>query len=244
MAESLQQTGFLSLPYELRLRIYQYLIPDCVEFISGTSPKRLPLRLDRVPCCPALLRTNQQIHRELIELFYGSVTFEIIIARSVHVFGNPFSAEARLPSTIRWMRNIRIDISLLPCPQGDNIECREQYNPLMVALIDHLLAMDSNLRQLEIKLLVRHNFYGATVYQEKDLTKCVSGVKYALDPLRSLKGVSIAPVRVWQPDNQLRRLYSCKPGFCEQWESMRNMFRSYVEQIAYDVARTPVFDVL
>jgi hypothetical protein len=48
---------FLSLPKEIRLRIYHYLAPNTP--IS-------PFRDDGGPCCPSILRTNRIIYEEAV----------------------------------------------------------------------------------------------------------------------------------------------------------------------------------
>ncbi|CZR51759.1 uncharacterized protein PAC_01636 [Phialocephala subalpina] len=72
-----KQTSFLGLPIELRTAIYEHLIPnDHVQGYwfrnKGGPPDRRPVRYDKQPCCPAILRINRQIHDEVIGIFYGT----------------------------------------------------------------------------------------------------------------------------------------------------------------------------
>lgn len=66
--------GFLRLPYELRLRIYEdLLVADSTIHIADNRP-RFTGRLE-----PQLLRTCRQIHDEGADILYGSNTFEALL---------------------------------------------------------------------------------------------------------------------------------------------------------------------
>ena len=66
---------FLELPVEIRLLIYQYLIPDQPVQARRSGPQSL--RKDRTPVYTAIFRANKTIHEEVADLFYGQRTFNI-----------------------------------------------------------------------------------------------------------------------------------------------------------------------
>ena len=66
---------FLELPVEIRLIIYQYLIPDQPVPARRSGMRRL--RQDRTPVSTAIFRVSKTIHEEVADLFYGHTTFDI-----------------------------------------------------------------------------------------------------------------------------------------------------------------------
>ncbi len=66
---------FLELPVEIRLIIYQYLIPD--QPVQARRSGTRSLRQDRTPVHTAIFRANKTIHEEVADLFYGQTTFDI-----------------------------------------------------------------------------------------------------------------------------------------------------------------------
>lgn len=126
-----QHLSFLALPAELRIAIYEYLIPDKIvhafDFYGPNNPDyRFDLRHDKQPCCPAILCTNRQIYDEAITMFYESATFIMVIQRSFYFLGIKYdSRDAQLPSNLRLVRSLRIVTGyLLParrCPLTDYI---------------------------------------------------------------------------------------------------------------------------
>ena len=66
---------FLELPVEIRLLIYQHLIPDQPVQARRSGPQSL--RKDRTPVYTAIFRVNKTVHEEVADLFYGHTTFNI-----------------------------------------------------------------------------------------------------------------------------------------------------------------------
>lgn len=66
---------FLEVPVEIRLIIYQYLIPD--QPVQARCFGTRSLRQDRTPVSTAIFRVNKTIHEEVADLFYGQTTFDI-----------------------------------------------------------------------------------------------------------------------------------------------------------------------
>lgn len=121
-----KQMSFLNLPIELRTAIYEYLIPNDEVlgywFISqnGGPPDRRPVRHDKQPCCPAVLRINRQIHDEVIGMFYGTARFFMyVVGCRCYVFGMKFATEDlhevtanKLPPGFRFIRSLHITIKM------------------------------------------------------------------------------------------------------------------------------------
>lgn len=66
---------FLELPVEIRLLIYQYLIPD--KPVPARRSGQQLLIMNRNPVYTAIFRANKTIHEEVADLFYGHTTFNI-----------------------------------------------------------------------------------------------------------------------------------------------------------------------
>ena len=74
MSSELTDCGFLRLPYELRLRIYEdLLVTDSPVTIADNRPRHTG-RLE-----PQFLRTCRQIHNEGADVLYGSNVFETLL---------------------------------------------------------------------------------------------------------------------------------------------------------------------
>ena len=67
------QSGFLDIPADIRLLIYQYLVPT----LEVSAITKSPLRHDNEPCCTSILRVNRQIYQEAIHEWYGFCTYNI-----------------------------------------------------------------------------------------------------------------------------------------------------------------------
>ena len=66
---------FSEAPVEIRLLIYQYLIPD--QPVQARWFGTRDLRQDGTPVSTAIFRLNKTIHEEFADLFYGQTAFEI-----------------------------------------------------------------------------------------------------------------------------------------------------------------------
>ncbi len=66
---------FMELPVEIRLIIYQYLIPN--QPVQARWFGTRSLRRDRTPVSAAIFRVCKTIHEEVADLFYGQATFDI-----------------------------------------------------------------------------------------------------------------------------------------------------------------------
>jgi hypothetical protein len=103
---------FLSLPTELRLEIYEYLVPNhLVPFVN--THKHL-LRHDEEPCCPAILCASRQIYNEIINMWYGTAKFSIQITPiGISFLGVTInSQDAKLPVNFLLVRSFKIFLVL------------------------------------------------------------------------------------------------------------------------------------
>lgn len=66
---------FLNLPVEIRLMIYEYLIPD--KIVPSQWFRWGSFRHDRASISTAIFRVCKSVHEEFADLFYGQTTFEI-----------------------------------------------------------------------------------------------------------------------------------------------------------------------
>src|SRR5438045_3647670 len=66
---------FLRIPVKMRLRIYQFLLPDKLIPARHSNPGNL--RVDGERVYTAILRVNCQIHDEATSYFYGTRIFTI-----------------------------------------------------------------------------------------------------------------------------------------------------------------------
>ena len=65
-------------PYEIRLMIYRYLVPN--QQIPARNRLWGQLRVDGTAPCTTIFRVNKSIHEEFAEAFYGSPTFQIDVS--------------------------------------------------------------------------------------------------------------------------------------------------------------------
>jgi hypothetical protein len=89
---------FLELPVEIRLMIYQYLIPD--KPVPARWVGTRILREDSTPVTTAILRVNKTIHEEVADLFYGQSTFDIDVT-----YGRDRNAAATPSISICYAKN-------------------------------------------------------------------------------------------------------------------------------------------
>ncbi|EAL85342.1 hypothetical protein LV164_005659 [Aspergillus fumigatus] len=140
MRQSMSPFPFLSLPPEVRLQVYHYLIPNIpVRNFSLIRNKRPPLRRDGQPCCPALLRANHAIHTEAIREWYSAAAYEVIVdAKYILFCGKILAPYVPLPSTIRYVTTMHLCIALQRTPL-------HLLRPEATAPLEHLLGFQDRL---------------------------------------------------------------------------------------------------
>lgn len=211
-----QQTSLLSLPIELRNAIYKFLVPDdhvqgywYVPKVGGPPDKR-PVRLDKEPCCPAVLRTNRQIYTEVIGMFYGTASFAIYVSDFYCWFlGVQYCTEnlnlaipATLPATFRLVRSLQISIhfslpwSLYEPPSTDPVlPPLPSPRPGTILIEECLKVAPNSLRQVQLHYLMttprRLPWLVRAAVQDHGWQFKVALKKF-LDPLRILREIELS----------------------------------------------------
>jgi hypothetical protein len=250
-----EKASFLTLPVEIRLQIYTYLIP--ATLIPCThSNQRKRLHAKKHQFTPSLLYASTQIHNEIIELWYGIPHYGINVTwSSIRLFaGERFLngvcmhiGEERgflwpadptknpLPQFLHWMTAIQLEICLWH-EHKMMVEMWGKYNLLVDALVTNL----PKLKRLDLVLQISSAFWWRKVLNvDGDNGRALKeSLKYNLDPLRRLNGVEIgwmalkASSRVrWPFLNDGWGSHS----FYEYWERTESTIHAYVEEIAGDM---------
>ncbi|RDW65989.1 hypothetical protein BP6252_09624 [Coleophoma cylindrospora] len=192
-----QQPGSLSpsfplleLPFEIRLLIYRYLVPN---IFADDATFRKPFRDDGGPCCPALLRANKQIYREAIGEFYGLEYFGLWINPSGWAFARSsgMPIKNRFPTAIRFVEKLALTIYL------GNYSDNFNYQAILGDYFTR--AQNGPLRSLRLTLLVSIEFFERFRYKPARLRKQIEA---ELRPLRSGRGLS---------EVSLTKIDSCHP---------------------------------
>jgi hypothetical protein len=82
----------MGLPVEIRLMIYQYLIPD--RTVSARWPGMRWLREDLASVSTAMFRVSKTVHEEFADYFYGETTFAVEVTNDYD--GRPTAAPSIL----------------------------------------------------------------------------------------------------------------------------------------------------
>jgi hypothetical protein len=113
------ESPFMKLPVEVRQFIYSFLIPDMLVTTKtrGEKHKKLErerLRRDREPCCAALLRTNQKIYYELVEQWYTSTRYCILLDGNILRFAyQEFPLALGLPFGFRFLKRLDLTVQFI-----------------------------------------------------------------------------------------------------------------------------------
>lgn len=192
-----KQTSFLSLPIELRIAIYDHLIPNAnvASYGTHTNPAIYPpFRHDKQPCCPAILRTNRQIYNEVIGMWYGTAKFGMYMTgRHLYFLGTRIhDRNAKLPSSFRFVRSLSLDIMLQwPREQSSNLLSSKSWTNLIA---ECLSTGPYNLRQVTLYRVKfsRSNMPVVIDSCLKDRGKQFKSIlEQNLGPLRIIRGVNL-----------------------------------------------------
>jgi len=192
--DSRMQSSFLSLPTELRLAIYEYLIPN--NRVSPIIAREPPLRHDEQPCCPAILRLNHQIYNEVIGMWYGTATFGMNIAgRHFHALGVKVdNRDANLPSNFRLIRSLSIAIMLHWPPEGQIQYSFESLTPWTKFIADSLSAGPYKLCHVALHEVTFYPSQTSAIidsYVSDRGNQIKRAFEWNLGPLRMMRGVSL-----------------------------------------------------
>jgi hypothetical protein len=188
------QASLLSLPVELRLAIYEHLIPN--NQVPPNNDSKPPLRHDEQPCCPAVLRVNRQIYNEVISMWYGTARFWVKIAGR---FLNALRVKiddrnATLPSNFRLIRSLSITLMLHWPPLGQPQCSFENHAPWTKLIADVLSAGPYRLSDVDIRTVI---FYPSQLpaitnsYLDDRGNQVKVALEWNLGPLRMMRGVNL-----------------------------------------------------
>ncbi|PMD56100.1 uncharacterized protein K444DRAFT_616590 [Hyaloscypha bicolor E] len=178
---------FLSLPKEIRLRIYHYLAPN-----TPTSP----FRDDGGPCCPSILRTNRTIYEEAIVEWYSLMPYKAsICTKRLRLLGLTISPDEALPWMFQAIKFLDLFIRLERVSMP-GIKCESPSRHLALHQILHTCFPPrsigaGNLLRLRIELGVMPPFFVAYKHQPDRLRRALEG---NLSALRNLHGLAEASI--------------------------------------------------
>jgi hypothetical protein len=148
-----RSTSFVDLPVELRLLIYEYLIPNnmIISYDFHRSGIVQYHRHDQQPCSPAMLRVNRQIYDELIEMWYETAEFHIsTVGRKLYFLGDAIATgDATLPLNLRLIRSLGIRLQL-DSPRSAEPESYNLPRPWMRVITDCLAAGPNRLSKISL----------------------------------------------------------------------------------------------
>lgn len=109
----------MTLPVEIRLLIYSYLIPNATVPSGSWKDKWeqygvwVRLRHDRKPCRLALLQTNRTIYYEMVELLYSSPCYSLWLEKNNLRFVNRyFSSVTSLPFGFQFITSLSLTVKV------------------------------------------------------------------------------------------------------------------------------------
>ncbi|KAA8651232.1 hypothetical protein EYZ11_007814 [Aspergillus tanneri] len=232
---------FLRFPVEVRLCVYRFLIPNVTirnfPLIRGRN-KTASLRIDNVPCCPALLRTNHQIYNELVSEWYGSTPYEVILDNKYVLFcGKVIPPYASLPSTIQWVRSIQLSFSIQGAPRfihsPSTLESLLGFQDRVMALALSLSPSGTRqLRNLHITVVVNIPLLMSLSKTPSELLDLLS---WNFGPLREM--VSDVPQVEWELFEQSYGIQSWE--FIQSYAGLKAVMQGYLEDMRSDMIDHP-----
>ncbi|KAF4624412.1 hypothetical protein G7Y89_g13757 [Cudoniella acicularis] len=177
---------FLSLPMEIRLRIYHYLAPN-----TPTSP----FRDDGRPCCPSILRTNRTIYEEAMVEWYSLMPYKAYIgAKQLQLLSLTISPDEALPWMFQAIKfldlSIRLEKVSMPGPKYESSR-HLALHQILHACFPPRSTGAGNLQQLRVELSVMPPFFVAYKHQPDQLRRALDG---NLSALRNLHGLAEASI--------------------------------------------------
>lgn len=179
---------FLSLPKEIRLRIYYYLAPN-----TSTSP----FRDDSRPCCPSILRTNRTIYEEAIVEWYSLMPYKAYIGfKQLQLLSSlTISPDEALPWMFQAIKfldlSIRLEKFSMPRLNCESLSQHLALYQLLHTCFPPRSIGAGNLQRLRIELDVIPPFFVAYKHQPDQLRRALDG---NLSALRNLHGLAEASI--------------------------------------------------
>jgi hypothetical protein len=237
-----ERLSFLSLPVELRLKVYEHLIANTVVTPMRPLPRKT-LRTDGQPCCPAILRANRCIYEEAIDMWYGTATFCINIhGRFIYFLNTEFKVEDVLPRTFRLVRTLDMQLTLE--------KPSDRYLPRIKAVTEYLGAGSYKLRHLTLQRIRFHKrgvmrIIGSCVDDQQHV-RTLDVVTWNIWPLHRLRGVHLhytplAPFWSSSVAREMEILHTPypKPVALQFLESMRWDLKRVLKGLAKRVSQDP-----
>ena len=194
----------MNLPFEIRVMVYRYLVPNIFREDMRLSPA---LRDDGL-CYPGILRTSRQIYKEAIYEFYGQVFFRAsIVTSGFHIHGSSYSLHSRPPSTLRHIRMLDLSIYLSAPNMWDTVGSRRNslsprrhynYTPFLRLWLARG-PEPIRLQKLRLRFVLSFAFIEAYKGQLSELR---AALNQQLSPLRAVRGlweVSIHSINALHP---------------------------------------------
>ncbi|KAL3417432.1 hypothetical protein PVAG01_11432 [Phlyctema vagabunda] len=214
--EPQQYFPLMELPFELRLSIYQFLIPNIFREEMRVNTKALR---DDGPCYPALLRANRQLYKEVSKQFYGQVYFRLWINPSGwHFNGNDgMPIKNALPSAIQMVG--QLDLSIYLGMYSDNFNYKQ--------LLSKYFRSTTTLRNLRLRLVISIEFFD--LHQNR-LELLKQGLEAELYPLKEARGLCQVILHTIDHDHPTTA-YGHEESFEESMAGMLEMIRSYLDDL-------------
>lgn len=240
---------FLRLPVELRVQIYQYLIPDLPVPTWFSNYRRSPLRRDGAPCCPAILRTCRTIYRELVAEWYGAAMYSISIAyHGIYCFNSKFLPYSRsLPSVFREIKYLDLSIELTgylhvctprSSDYGTSTYCPQfTFQDCLQVLVDCFAPGRAKLKQLRLHLSAGLPFF---YYIKRHPGEVLRTLEWNLAPLRKIQGLSEVSIDLHIPKIVSRVDFRSQPLIHKIEAEFRTVGRELLDMVQREMSGDPV----
>ena len=241
---------FLSLPLELRVAIYSYLLPDAGILIPANLYTGHLFRKDGSPCSVKLLRACKQIHDEMVDQLYRSIVVEVdarvnttlilgtLRDSEVGQFLNDSSkgsspkerAWRAFPSVFRYIRRIKLVVEIF-APR--NLEKARDWKCVPGMGFNHFTNLELQFDFVDISIWLLEN-----VMARSDRAELIDLHFTHFNKFRPLK------VRQWEIDyhgdtNWEMRLETTTK--CDWLLELQSMARQHIERISRDFEGEPTF---
>ena len=181
MTNNASNSGFLSLPLELRDEIYRYLLPDVDDICPVPRSRRqlyhikhVPcLRTDKEQCYPEILAVNKQINAEASRVLYArTYTMKYFLNRVTFLgreYANNPLHECAAAAAHRWetflrrfpfhrVKKLRLGISIMESPTTANRDLREDLYTNLGRVVEVANRAEQPLKRLSVKIPCSFDF--------------------------------------------------------------------------------------
>ena len=159
----------MRLAAELRMQIYGHLIPN-VAVVTTTKDR---LRRDNGSCYPAMLRTNQKIYHEMVELWYKSTRYSIYFeSGSLGFIPQTLPTTLTLPFGFQFLKQLDLTVRFVPLGSVESLKRipRDQPNARWGNSQQHLARLEAlsqyfspsgpgNLQDLKLNIICGPHYF-------------------------------------------------------------------------------------